>query len=180
MRLFHFSDEDGIGYFQPRPVQTPSTRQPGREWLNGPLVWAISEEYQQLYLFPRECPRVVIWSQPESTAADRSLWLGDISPEIRAVAYVEHAWTQRLSSAHVFRYSLPATTFESIEDAGMFVSRQAVCPLAVEKVSDLPAALNAAATELRTVDNLASLKEVWNSSLHASGIRLRNTTKSFV
>ncbi|PZQ54899.1 MAG: hypothetical protein DI563_32565 [Variovorax paradoxus] len=163
--------------FQPRPVRTPSVRKTGWEWLNGPLVWAISEEHQRLYLFPRECPRVVIWARPESSAADRSQWLGNLSPGVQAVAYVESAWERCLASAEVFRYTLPTTTFESIEDAGMFVSRQAVRPLAIERISDLPSALNAAATELRIVGNLASLKDVWSSSLHASGIRLRNTNR---
>jgi hypothetical protein len=39
MRLFHFSDDPSINLFTPRPVRVPSSRRPGMEWLNGPLVW---------------------------------------------------------------------------------------------------------------------------------------------
>lgn len=60
MRLFHFSEEPDIGHFEPRPVRTPAARRAGQEWLNGPLVWAIDEDHQRLYLFPRECPRIVL------------------------------------------------------------------------------------------------------------------------
>ena len=45
MRLFHFSDDPDISEFVPRPVLIPSQRPAGREWLNGPLVWAIEEEF---------------------------------------------------------------------------------------------------------------------------------------
>jgi hypothetical protein len=41
MRLFHFSDDPAIAIFTPRPVRVPAQRAPGREWLNGTLVWAI-------------------------------------------------------------------------------------------------------------------------------------------
>lgn len=71
MRLFHISDQPDIAHFQPRPIRVPVDRPPGQDWLNGPLVWAIDELHQILYLFPRECPRIVIWATPFSTHADR-------------------------------------------------------------------------------------------------------------
>ncbi|HMG50328.1 MAG TPA: hypothetical protein VK597_07005, partial [Inquilinus sp.] len=61
MRLFHFSDDPAIERFEPRPVRVPSARPAGREWLNGPLVWAIDDAHQMLYLFPRDCPRILAW-----------------------------------------------------------------------------------------------------------------------
>ena len=73
MRLFHFSDDPGIVAFEPRPVRIPSARAPGREWLNGPLVWAIGADHDFMYLFPRDCPawpRVrAIGSEPRSSWA---------------------------------------------------------------------------------------------------------------
>ena len=44
----------------------------------------------------------------------------------------------------------------------------------METITDLPAALAAARVELRVLPDLLSLKGVWSSTLHASGIRLRN------
>jgi len=50
-RLFHFSEDDSIETFEPRPVEVPSDRAAGQEWLNGPLVWAVEENFQATYLF---------------------------------------------------------------------------------------------------------------------------------
>ena len=74
MRLFHFSDDGGLTRFTPRPVLVPSARPPGRDWLNGPLVWAIDEARQPLYLFPRDCPRILLYPTPATTAEDLQRW----------------------------------------------------------------------------------------------------------
>ncbi len=50
MRLFHFSDDPAIARFVPRPVLVPPKRAPGLEWLDGPLVWAIEERLDFMYL----------------------------------------------------------------------------------------------------------------------------------
>lgn len=174
MQLFHFSEDGDIRQFQPRPVLKAAPRRPGQEWLNGPLVWAIDPSHQRLYLFPRECPRIVIWPHEHSTSEDRSQWLNALPDGALAVAYVETAWAARLQAARIHRYELPADTFESIDDAGMYVSRQTVQPLRRDLLVDLPRALVECGTELRIVDSLQPLRSVWDSSLHASGIRLRN------
>lgn len=174
MRLFHFSEDGDIRQFHPRPVRKPALRRAGQEWLNGPLVWAIGQDHQRLYLFPRECPRIVIWAHDGSTDEDREVWLAAMPPPMQAVAYVETAWAARLQSAGIHRYEMPQQSFESIDDAGMFVSHQAVRPLRRDTLSDLPRALAECGTQLRIVDSLQPLRGVWDSSLHASGIRLRN------
>ncbi len=174
MRLFHFSDDAGIDRFDPRPVRTPAQRPPGMDWLNGPLVWAIAEDHQQLYLFPRECPRIVMWAHAGTSASDRQAWLGDAPRGIAALAYVEACWLERLERASLTRYELPREHFVDIDDVGMWVSRDAVVPGKVNHLSDLQAELAACRTELRVVDSLLPLKPVWQSSMHASGIRLRN------
>lgn len=79
-----------------------------------------------------------------------------------------------MGTGHIHRYELPAGSFESLADAGMFVSREAVRPVVEERVVDLPGALRASQTELRTLDSLAPLRTAWESTLYASGIRLRN------
>ena len=172
MRLSHFSDDGDIALFEPRPVRTAVARPEGQEWLNGPLVWAIDEPHEILYLFPRECPRILIWPTPLSTAQDQLEWMG--SAKARAVAYVEAGWLARLRSATVWRYGMPTGSFIDTRDVGMWVSRSAVRPDQVEPLTNLECRLEEAGVELRALERLVSLKPVWQSSLHASGIRLRN------
>ena len=169
-QLFHFSDRGDIALFEPRPVEIPSARPPGRSWLNGPLVWAIEAARQPLYLFPRECPRVVVWALEDSLAEDRERWLGGA----HFAAYIEAGWQDRLRAGVVWRYNLPPETFEDLGDAGMWVSREAVTPLDAKRLSDLPAELAGHGVDLRIVDSLAPLAPLWRSSLHVSGVRLRN------
>lgn len=56
----------------------------------------------------------------------------------------------------------------------MFVSGLAVEPLAVEAIGNLPDALQKRGVEIRPMPTLSPLLPVWQSSMHASGIRLRN------
>ena len=172
MRLFHFSHDADIREFRPRPVRMPVERPAGLEWLNGPLVWAISEDYEPLYLFPRECPRILAWATPDSTYADRVRWLGKSAA--RMIAWMEQGWHERFSSAIIYRYELPRSSFEDIGDVGMWVSRSAVSPLCASTLTNLHSHLDDHRVELRVVDSLVPLRAIWQSSIHASGIRLRN------
>ena len=174
--LFHFSDDGKIDRFVPRRVRQPTSRKPGFEWLNEPLVWAIDAIHQQLYLFPRECPRIVIWAHDASDPADRIRWMGNPALTGRAVAFIEKAWADRFGNSWIYRYELPRTSFESIEDAGMHVSRSSVVPMSCQKIENLAEALKVTQTELRIVDSLSPLRGVWDSTLNASGIRLRNAS----
>lgn len=90
------------------------------------------------------------------------------------VAHIERAWLERLSSAHLYRYEFAASAFESLDDAGMRVARSAVNPIGVERIDDLATALHDCDVELRVIPSLTSLKDLWSTSLHVSGIRLRN------
>jgi hypothetical protein len=153
-------------------VAAPSPRPPGRDWLNGPLVWGVDEDHQPMYLFPRDCPRILVWAVGTTTADDRDRWFGGRA--CRMIAHIEWAWLERLQRATLHRYDLPRDTFEDLDDAGMWVSRAPVVPLAMEAIRDLPAALRADGVELRVMESLAPLRDVWSTSLHASGIRLRN------
>lgn len=173
MELFHFSDRGNIGAFHPRAVETPSERKPGMEWLNEPLVWAIDEWHQPLYLFPRDCPRILVWSLDTSAPRDWNTWCGGSAA--RMVAFIEPEWSRIVSQASIYRYRLPAAEFQALDDAGMYVSTASVDPLAVEAIGGLPAALQAEDVELRVVDDLSALRGVWSSTLHASGIRLRHS-----
>jgi hypothetical protein len=172
MRLFHFSDDPAIALFTPRPVRVPSERKPGREWLNGPLVWAIDDLHQSMYLFPRDCPRILLWARPDTSAQDQERWFG--ASDCRIIAHVEWDWFDRLRAASIHRYELPMAPFESLDDAGMYVARTPVEPLAVETLRDLPSAMRGQGVELRVMESLTPLRGAWDTTLHASGIRLRN------
>lgn len=172
MRLFHFSDDPSIEEFVPRPVRVASRRPAGQEWLNGPLVWAVDEVHQALYLFPRDCPRILLWPTRETTREDREKWWGDSSAKM--IAYIETSWLDRHRTALLFRYEFPHTPFEDLHDAGMWVSRASVRPRNVVRVEGLCEHLKQEGVELRAQDSFAHLEGIWNTSLHASGIRLRN------
>ncbi len=172
MRLFHFSDDPAIVRFEPRPVRVLAQRSPGMEWLNGPLVWAIDEAHAPLYLFPRDCPRVLMWPTEATTADDRDQYWNGVTCHM--IAHIERAWLDRLNGAHLYRYELPADGFEDLADAGMHVHRGTVEPRAVVRIDNLQQALRSAGVALRVMESLLPLKAVWNTSLQVSGIRLRH------
>ena len=156
--LYHFSEEPGIAVFAPRTL-------PARPELTAPLVWAIEASHQQMYLFPRDCPRALLWPVATTTDEDRAAWF----------AHVEYAWLERIRTTTLYRYTLPAATFHDLDDAGMWVSRETVAPERVEVVDDLLGALRDDGVELRVLDRLTPLRGVWErTTLHWSGIRLRN------
>jgi len=171
-RLFHFSDDPSIKAFVPRPVRVPSARPPGQEWLNDPLVWAVDEGHQATYLFPRDCPRILLWLTENTTEDDRLTWWGD--RQCRMIAHVEWDWLERIRTASLFRYELPAFTFEPLEGQWMWVSRETVRPVESRPCEPLLDALAAESVELRVMESLVPMRDVWSTSLHASGIRLRN------
>jgi hypothetical protein len=174
MHLFHFSEDPAIGLFTPRPVKIPSQRSAGREWLNGPLVWAIDDWHQPMYLFPRDCPRILIWPTDRTAPEDhKSYWDGSSS---RMLAFIERSWFDAFHAVLLYRYELPVESFETLNDAGMWVSKNDVRSMRMERITDLPKALRDQNVELRQLDSLLPLRDVWSTSLHASGIRLRNAS----
>jgi hypothetical protein len=69
---------------------------------------------------------------------------------------------------------LPPATFIDLNDAGMWVSPAAVRPLDVAMLTHLHRELACAGVELLCRHDLSPLLPVWHSTLHVSGIRLRN------
>lgn len=165
MRLYHFSEDPAIARFEPRsPRARPEVE---------PLVWAVDEAHQAAYLFPRDCPRVLLWATPNTTPEDRERWLGPATP--RMLACVEWDWREALLSTQLHCYELPPASFAPLrDDPWMWVSREPVRPLQVQPVGPLLDALAAEGVELRLVPSLAPYAGAWESSLHVSGIRLRN------
>jgi len=153
-------------------VRIPSTRPPGREWLNGPLVWAIDEWHQPMYLFPRDCPRVLCWPTSHTSARDRETWFG--TADCRMIAFIESAWAARVYAGALHRYELPLESFVDLEDAGMWVSGQGVFPTHSDTLTDLPGELHARGVSLRVLERLDVLPRLRATSLHVSAIRMRN------
>ncbi len=170
MRLFHFSDDSNIEVFMPRPVRTPVPHAIGQERLNRPLVWAIDDWHQAMFLFPRDCPRIFAWpveaTTPEYLSAYRKM------TSCRMVAHIELGWLDRLSHTTIFRYELAADGFESLGDMGMWVSSSPTMPVNVERIDNMEKALSDAGVELRVLPSLTTLEPLWETSLHVSGIGL--------
>jgi hypothetical protein len=153
--LWHVSEDPAIERFRPREG----------------LVWAIDTRHLPLYWFPRECPRATYWANSATSAHDVDRWLG--GEPTRRVHVIEPPWLERLRTARILAYRLPAETFEPKDR--FWVSRQAVEPLELVELGDLVARHDAAAIELRTEPDLLRLWDgVLTSTLDYSGIRLRN------
>lgn len=112
MKLFHFSEEDDISLFVPRPPR----RQPDAE----PLVYAIDDWHSPLYFFPRDCPRIGVWIR-----------------EAGGRLYIQEDWVERWSSAEIFRYHLPTESFIDCQDHGVWVSPSAVKPIRMDRLTHL-------------------------------------------
>jgi len=165
--VLHFSEDPTITRFVPHVAAT--AKQPD------PYVWALTAEQAPSYWFPRDCPRIMAWALPETTPADRERILGPGGGE--RVHAIEYGWLTRLQTVELFVYRLPAAPFRPFEYYAM-VAEGPVEPLGpAEPVGDLLALHAAAGIQLRLLTNLWPLVDaVQASTLHFSGIRLRNAT----
>ncbi|MDX8351234.1 DUF6886 family protein [Cognatiyoonia sp. IB215182] len=157
--LCHFSDRPDIRRFDPRPSR-----------LGRPLVWAIAPDHAFLYLFPRECPRILMWRTKQSRTVDQRIWLQGA----RQVAFVEKRWMPQITRGRLYQYGFRGTAFRSLDDIGMYVADTPIQPSYMRVINNLPIALSSAGVTLRALPTLAPLKSAWDTSLHVSGIRLRN------
>jgi hypothetical protein len=161
--LWHVSENPAIERFEPHVSATAKSSEA--------RVWAIDTRHLPLYWFPRECPRGTFWATPRTTPHDSGL-LG----ESARVHLVETGWLERMRSARVVAYRLPAETFApDPEVGGYWLSRTPVAPVDVVELGDLVVQHARSGIELRPVPNLWPL---WNrvvaSTLEFSGIRLHN------
>jgi hypothetical protein len=165
VKLYHFSEDPGIATFIPR---TPEHR-PEIE----PMVWTVDQERAWTYLFPRDCPRVLLWPTAATTPDDLAHWFGG-NPGAR-IACIEWRWLKAMHETSLFRYEMDPGRFRPLDgDSWMHVSRQPETPVALEPVGDLVAALQREGVELRLMPTLGTLFGAWEHSFHFSGIRLRN------
>jgi hypothetical protein len=166
MPLFHFSEEPDIAVFEPRKLDY-RMEEPAQ-------VWTIDEFHAPHYYFPRECPRVCIWTQEDTTNEDLQLFFRYSSTQ-RMVA-VETGWLERIRSSTIYRYIFDPVEFELYEpNAGYYTSTRTVRPVAVEKMDDPLGSLAALDIEVRITPSLRPLKEaIPSSTVNYSMIRMRN------
>ena len=161
--LYHFSEDPNVEVFKPRKME----HRPEIE----PFVWAIDEWHSFCYFFPRQCPRVVCWPLPETTDEDRARFMGHTAA--RALAAIESRYAEKMRSAELYAYSLPAAGFELMNpEIGVSVCRDEVVPLAMKPVGDLVEALVSTEVELRIMPSLWPLwDDLVQSTLHYSMFR---------
>lgn len=137
------------------------------------MVWCVDEERAWTYLFPRDCPRILLWPTDATTAADLERWFGGRLDS--RIACIEWRWLTAMHSTALYRYEMNAARFRPLaDDPWMLVSFETETPRAVGPVGDLVDALAAENVELRLMPSLAPLFGAWEHSFHFSGIRLRN------
>ena len=158
------SENPSIRHFAPHVAKTSDREEP--------LVWAVDTRHLPLYWFPRDCPRACFWARDQTSSEDAALLQG--SPQVHAA---ESGWRERIRAARVVAYRLPEEAFRHDGD-GFWVSRTSVEPLEVVELGDLLERHAAAAIELRFVASIWPLwKQVMESTLEYSGIRLRNAER---
>jgi hypothetical protein len=167
--LFHFSEDDSIKRFVPKEKQ------------NRPdfpaVVWAIDEEHEFTYYFPRDCPRIVC--RRDEATADRHLELFFNHTTADTIVTVESDWYTRISQQTVYRYSFYSEGFELLDKtAGYYISHRVVEPKAVDTYGNLIERLIGRGVELRFTTNLYPLREaILASGFIGFGIHRFNNAK---
>ena len=166
-QVLHFSEDPTITRFVPHVAPTSSER--------AAYVWAVDHARCPDYWFPRDCPRAMAWTGPDTTDADRDRIVGPgCGSRVHAV---EYGWLDAMRTVRLYAYRLPAAPFGRI---GAFtnavVATSPVEPLGPpEPVGDLFALHEEAGIALRVLPNLWPFwDEVTASTMQWSGIRLRN------
>lgn len=162
MRLSHFSEESDIDVFVPR-VKANRTDMP-------PVVWAIDEEHQFTFFFPRDCPRIVYTRSEGLTPEDEQRFFGTTAAN--KVITVETGWYERMKQTTLYRYELPPESFELFDEyAGYYISKETLVPLAVQPLPNLLDLLVELGIEVRFTPSLHPLREaIPQSSIHDFGI----------
>jgi hypothetical protein len=166
--VLHFSEDPTITRFVPH---VPAT---GR--VTDPYVWAVDTEQAPSYWFPRQCPRVLAWRGPRTTVDDLERIVGP-GGGVRVHA-VEYAWLERIRTARLWAYRLPAQPFRPIGAPRPYamVATAPVTPLGPPvPVGDLLELHAGAGIQLRILPDLhAFFDAVAGSSLEFSAIRMRH------
>lgn len=165
--VLHFSEDPDIGRFVPHVAAT--ARQPEA------YVWAVDAARAPDYWFPRQCPRMLVWTVPGTADRDRDRILGAGCGDRAHV--VERGWLEALRTTRLWAYRFAAGPFRPFGDPpDAHVATEPVEPLGPpEPVGDLLARHAEAGLQLRVLDDLwPFVDEVMASTVGYSGIRLGN------
>jgi len=168
--LFHFSEDDSIKIFVPKEQQN----RPGFP----SVVWAIDEEHEFTYYFPRDCPRIVC--RRDEATAEQHLNLFFNHTAANTIVTVESDWYSRISKQIIFRYCFDDEGFRLFDKtAGYYISPQVVEPKSVDTYENLIERLIQKGIELRLTTNLYPLREaILASDFKGFGIhRFNNATR---
>lgn len=168
MRLFHVSETPNITVFKTRkPKRSDLVNETG-------LVWALSERTLVNFFTPRDCPRVTYHVAPHTHCADKKNHLSAL--DIEHVMVIEHAWVQRMQAVTLYVYEFDPKPFVlQDEQAGYYVSRETVQPLACYVIQNVWHALASFNVEVRLVENLWPIcRTIQASTFYWSMCRMAN------
>ncbi|MNH91194.1 hypothetical protein D3C73_437450 [compost metagenome] len=167
--LFHYSEDENIEKFIPKEMQN----RPGFP----AVVWAIDEEHEYTYFFPRDCPRIVCRKTEKTTDTNIQAFFHNTTANI--IVTVESDWYTRIAEQKLFRYSFNEDTFELFDQtAGYYISRETVSPMKVDVVDHLIERLLNQGIELRFTTNLYPLRDaILASDFKDFGIHRFNNAK---
>ncbi|WP_342555619.1 DUF6886 family protein [Paenibacillus sp. FSL R7-0652] len=170
--LYHFSEDADIDIFIPRLKQ------------NRPdfpaVVWAIDEQHEFTYYFPRNCPRIVIQRTNEISNEHQELFFKHTEADI--IVTVEREWYTKIAGQSLYRYHLDEASFQLFDEtAGYYISDQVITPSCVEKIDHLVERLLTRGVELRLTSNLYPLRDaVLQSDFKEFGIHRFNHAKKLL
>jgi len=170
LKLYHFSEESNIAIFQPR-VKHNRQDMP-------PVVWAIDQQHEFTFYFPRDCPRIVYTRSEGISDQDRQRFFGLTDANI--VITIEVGWYKRINAATIYRYELPYESFKLFDEyAGYYISENPVTPIELTPFNNLIDKLMEQNIDIRFTPNIYKIRgELLNSTISDFGIhRFENARK---
>ncbi|WP_226658256.1 DUF6886 family protein [Guptibacillus hwajinpoensis] len=167
MRIFHVSEEDDIHEFQPRvPTRQDLDQTTG-------LVWAVNEACLPNYLTPRNCPRICFHVGPNTSDADKEMYL---SASGQHVVIIENSWFERMTNTKLYLYEFDPIYFNLQDDnAGYYVSEVTQVPMSKIKIENPLHELFRRQVEVRFVNHLWDLyDDIQQTTLRWSMCRMRH------
>lgn len=162
MQLFHFSHENDITTFRPK-IKENRINMP-------PVVWAIDDEHQFTFFFPRNCPRIVYTKSKDISEKDYDRFFGTTSADI--VISVESTSFNSIMKSTLYRYELPVDTFSLFDEtAGYYISYEEVKPIRMEAIDNGLERLMEMNIEVRFTPDLNTVRtELLQSTIQDFGI----------
>ena len=165
MKLFHFSEEPDIAIFEPRQLEYR---------LNEPaMVWAVDEFHAPHYFLPRDCLRVCIWPQEDTTEEDSQRFFGH--SRTNHIIAVETGWLEQIRNTQLYQYTFDPEDFDLYDsNAGYYTSTQTVKPTSIDPIDDLIQRIASRGIEFRITPSLLPLRDsILASTVNFSMIRMK-------